>query len=165
MGFFDSVGKMFGMGASEASQQQSAVADFATLRTKYQAALDLVEQHGVQLTSLQANNGRLVVYGQAPSEDVKNTILQQFQSIEGGAGDLDAQFSVAQQAQDASTQEPAQTYTVKSGDTLSKISKHFYGDSDEFMRIVYANRDKISDPNKIQVGQEFIIPSAGQGNA
>jgi nucleoid-associated protein YgaU len=60
-------------------------------------------------------------------------------------------------AQGAST--PAgQTYTVKAGDTLSKISRQFYGDANEYMRIFYANRDKLRDPDKIQVGQQLSIP-------
>ena len=52
----------------------------------------------------------------------------------------------------------AQTYTVKGGDTLSRISKQFYGDADEYMRIFYANRDKLNDPDRIQVGQVLNIP-------
>jgi nucleoid-associated protein YgaU len=51
-----------------------------------------------------------------------------------------------------------QTYTVKSGDNLSRISKQFYGDANEYMRIFYANRDKLHDPDKIQVGQQLTIP-------
>ena len=52
-----------------------------------------------------------------------------------------------------------QTYAVKAGDTLSKISKQFYGDSNEYMRIFYANRSTLKDPDKIQVGQELAIPA------
>jgi nucleoid-associated protein YgaU len=52
-----------------------------------------------------------------------------------------------------------QSYTVKSGDTLSKISKQFYGDSNEYMQIFYANREELKDPDKIQVGQELKIPA------
>ena len=51
-----------------------------------------------------------------------------------------------------------ESYTVKAGDTLSKISKQFYGDADEYMRIFYANRDQLNDPDKIQVGQQLAIP-------
>jgi nucleoid-associated protein YgaU len=51
-----------------------------------------------------------------------------------------------------------QTYEVKSGDNLSKISKQFYGDPNEYMRIFYANRDKLNDPDKIQIGQKLVIP-------
>jgi nucleoid-associated protein YgaU len=53
------------------------------------------------------------------------------------------------------------TYTIKAGDTLSKISQNFYGDSGKHMDIYYANRDKIDDPDNIQVGQEITIPDLG----
>ncbi len=50
------------------------------------------------------------------------------------------------------------TYIVQSGDTLSKIAKEYYGDANRYMDIFNANTDQLSDPNKIQVGQELIIP-------
>ncbi len=53
-----------------------------------------------------------------------------------------------------------QSYTVKSGDSLSKIAKHFYGDGSKWNRIFEANRDKISNPDLIHPGQEFTIPDA-----
>ena len=52
-----------------------------------------------------------------------------------------------------------QTYTVKSGDSLSKIAKHFYGDGNKWHRIYEANKDKIKNPDLIHPGQEFTIPS------
>lgn len=55
-----------------------------------------------------------------------------------------------------------QTYTVQPGDTLSKISKKFYGDANRYMDIFYANRDKIEDPDKLQVGWELTIPQNNQ---
>jgi nucleoid-associated protein YgaU len=51
-------------------------------------------------------------------------------------------------------------YTVKPGDTLSKISKQFYGNANEYMRIFNANKDKLRDPDHLQVGQELMIPAA-----
>jgi nucleoid-associated protein YgaU len=50
------------------------------------------------------------------------------------------------------------TYTVKAGDSLSKIAKEYYGNAGDYMKIFEANRDKLSDPNKIQPGQELVIP-------
>jgi hypothetical protein len=50
------------------------------------------------------------------------------------------------------------TYTVKSGDCLWKIAKQFYGDGAKYTKIYEANKDKISDPNLIYVGQVFTIP-------
>lgn len=52
-----------------------------------------------------------------------------------------------------------ETYTVKSGDSLSKIAKHFYGDASKWHRIYDANKDKIKNPDLIHPGQEFTIPS------
>lgn len=50
-----------------------------------------------------------------------------------------------------------QTYTVVKGDNLSKIAKHFYGKQD-WKRIFDANRDQLSDPDRIQPGQVLKIP-------
>jgi nucleoid-associated protein YgaU len=52
----------------------------------------------------------------------------------------------------------SRTYIVQSGDTLGKIAKEYYGDAGRYMDIFNANTDKLSDPNKIQVGQELVIP-------
>lgn len=52
------------------------------------------------------------------------------------------------------------TYTVKPGDTLSKISQHFYGDAQKYEEIYYANRDKIENPDNLSVGTELVIPDA-----
>jgi nucleoid-associated protein YgaU len=49
-------------------------------------------------------------------------------------------------------------YTVKSGDSLSKIAKQHYGDGNQWRRIYDANRDKIKNPDLIHPGQELTIP-------
>ncbi len=50
------------------------------------------------------------------------------------------------------------TYIVRPGDTLGKISIRFYGTSRRYMDIYNANRDRLSSPSNIEVGQELIIP-------
>jgi nucleoid-associated protein YgaU len=55
------------------------------------------------------------------------------------------------------------SYTVKSGDSLSKIAKHHYGESSGWKRIFEANRDTIKDPDLIHPGQVLHIPPADQG--
>lgn len=50
------------------------------------------------------------------------------------------------------------TYTVKSGDSLSKISKKVYGDAGKWNRIYKANKSKISDPNRLKPGTKLVIP-------
>lgn len=52
----------------------------------------------------------------------------------------------------------SRTYIVQSGDTLSKIAKEYYGDAGRYMDIFNANKDKLTSPDKIQVGQELVIP-------
>ena len=69
-----------------------------------------------------------------------------------------AEVDVAQ-LQEQAPVATAQTYTVQHGDTLSKISERYFGNSHSYMKIFEANRDKLSDPDKIQVGQELTIPA------
>ena len=52
----------------------------------------------------------------------------------------------------------AQFYTVVKGDTLSKISKQFYGDANAYMGIFEANKPMLSHPDKIYPGQNLRIP-------
>jgi nucleoid-associated protein YgaU len=49
-------------------------------------------------------------------------------------------------------------YTIQSGDSLSKIARHFYGNPNDWQKIYEANKDKIKDPNMIYPGQKIIIP-------
>lgn len=60
----------------------------------------------------------------------------------------------------SSTAGTGRTYTVKSGDSLSKIAKELYGDASKWRRIHEANSAKIPNPDLIHPGQELIIPDA-----
>jgi nucleoid-associated protein YgaU len=159
MGLFD---KIFGRGASKTVAQPNDQQQFNTLRQKYMTALQVADQQGVRLTTLQMQGGKLYFKGIAPSEQAKNRVWDQIKHVDADYSDLSADITVQQTAgangATATAQQQAKTYTVKSGDTLSKISKEFYGDSDEYMRIFYANRDKLNDPDMIQVGQTLTIP-------
>ena len=55
-------------------------------------------------------------------------------------------------------------HVVQSGETLSSIAKQYYGDANEYMAIFEANRDQLSDPDKIQDGQELVIPIGGEAS-
>lgn len=52
----------------------------------------------------------------------------------------------------------SRTYRVKKGDTLGKIAKNYYGNSGKWEKIYVANKQKISDPKRLQVGVELNIP-------
>lgn len=159
MGIFD---KMFGRGATE---DHSETSRFDELKQKYSTALSVLDQQHIQLYNLHLQDNKLFLRGVAPSQEAIDQVWNQIKLVNPNADDVTLELSVAQsQAQTAAantgqtSQQGGQTYTVKGGDTLSKISKQYYGDSNEFMRIFYANRDKLNDPNKIQVGQQLVIP-------
>jgi nucleoid-associated protein YgaU len=58
------------------------------------------------------------------------------------------------------TRGSARTYTVVSGDSLSKIAKREYGDANKWRTIYEANRELIKDPDMIYPGQELKVPTA-----
>lgn len=160
MGIFD---KMFGRGASEAEQQQGAQQRFNELKQRYQTVLTTADNEHIQFLNLHVQDNKLFIKGIAPSEEAKNKFWDQIKLVNPNADDITADLSVdASRAVGAAAgggQGSGQTYEVKSGDNLSKISKQYYGDPNEYMRIFYANRDKLKDPDKIQVGQQLVIPA------
>ena len=160
MGLFD---KMFGRGASDAEQQQGAQQRFNELKQKYQTVLTTADKEQIQFHNLHVQDNKLFIKATAPSEEAKNKFWDQIKLVNPNADDITADLSVdTSRAMGAAAGGGqgggGQTYEVKGGDTLSKISKQFYGDADEYMRIFYANRDKLNDPDKIQVGQQLAIP-------
>jgi LysM repeat protein len=133
-------------------------------KSKYATALRVLEQVGIRLQNLHVQDNKLFVRGEAPSPEAKNKFWNQVKLIDPSYADLTADITVsaAAQAQAASTAEAPKTtsYTVQKGDTLSKISKQIYGDAGQYMKIFSANRDQLSEPDKIQVGQVLKIPAA-----
>jgi len=174
MGLFD---RMFGRGASEDEKSQKR---FEELRNKYQSVLNLADQQRLQFQNLHVEDNKLVIRAIAPSQEVANKVWDQIKLVNPNLDDITANITVspgaAQSAVTAGGQtgtqggmnqggvspsagaQQGQSYTVKSGDTLSKISRQFYGDANEYMRIFYANRDKLQDPDRIQAGQQLVIP-------
>ena len=160
MGLFD---KMFGRGAAEAEQQQGAQQRFNELKQKYQTLLSVSDNEKIQFLNLHVQDNKLFIRGIAPSEEAKNKFWDQVKLVNPAQDDITADISVDSSraigaAAGGGQGAGGQTYEVKSGDNLSKISKQFYGDANEYMRIFYANRDKLNDPDKIQVGQQLTIP-------
>ena len=160
MGLFD---KMFGRGATAAQGQPNADKRFTELKTKYQSVLNIIEQQQVQLQNLHVQDNKLFIKGTAPTQQAKDNIWNQIKLVDAGyendlTADINFDASRAVGAAVGGSGQGGQTYSVKPGDNLSKISKQFYGDPDEYMRIFYANQDKLRDPDKIQVGQQLTIP-------
>jgi nucleoid-associated protein YgaU len=123
------------------------------LKSKYQSAIDLGKTRGVSWKNVHVENEKLLLRGSAPNDKIKNAVWDQIKKVDAKYSDLTADITI-----DPSLPVPSQTYVVVSGDTLSKLAKHFYGDAGQYMKIFNANKDKLSDPDKIKVGQELVIP-------
>jgi nucleoid-associated protein YgaU len=59
----------------------------------------------------------------------------------------------------SSSVDQTKIYAVEAGDNLSKIARQFYGDANAWQRIFDANRDQLTDPDRIKVGQMLKIPA------
>jgi nucleoid-associated protein YgaU len=132
------------------------VASFEELKTKYQSVLQVIQDRQIHMSNLHLQDGKLFMKGTAPSLDAANAVWDELKRINPRLDDVTAEFPVDTTL--AETEE--QTYVVKPGDTLSKISRQFYGNPNDYMRIFDANKDKLRDPNKITPGQELKIPAA-----
>jgi nucleoid-associated protein YgaU len=126
-----------------------------------------MSQYGVRLQNLNMQGDKLFMRAEAPSQDAKNKIWNQIKMVDSSYSDLTADITVNESAQAPRTQtagasvsggQSTRTYTVQSGDTLSKIAKQFYGDANSYMKIFQANRDQLNNPNQIQPGQDLVIP-------
>jgi nucleoid-associated protein YgaU len=140
-----------------------ADARFEQLKSKYQSVLNFMQAQNVRLENLNMADNKLYIRAEAPSPDVKNKVWDQIKLVDPSFSDLTADIDApaAAAAAAASAGGPssaARTYTVQPGDSLSKISRQFYGDANKYMKIFEANKDKLSDPDKVRAGMDLVIP-------
>src|SRR5579862_8495389 len=135
---------------------------FEQLKMKYQSVLNFIQSNNVQLQNLNMEGDKLLIRAIAPSADAKNRVWDQIKLVDPNFSDLIADIQAPAAAAAAAGGAPStpasRTYTVQAGDSLSKISKQFYGDANKYMKIFEANMDKLADPDKIKPGQELVIP-------
>ena len=111
--------------------------------------------------SAQERDGKLHFVGSVKSEADKNEIWGAIKTIPSWQNDVVADIKVTgggAAGGGAAAQSP-RTDTVKAGDTLSKIAKENLGDANAYMDIFNANKDQLSDPDKIKPGQVLKIPT------
>ena len=152
--------KLFGRGSAQAATVD-AKADPAKSKAADAAAGDAIaayikSQHlnatGLTVT-FDGAASTVSVFGVAPDQATREKIVLAAGNV-AGVGKVNDMMSVDR----AGT--AAQFYTVKSGDTLSKISKQYYGDANQYMKIFEANKPMLSHPDKIYPGQNLRIPPA-----
>lgn len=123
-----------------------------SLRGTYAYSVDIAQKLG--LSNIEERNGKLHFKGTVATQEDANKIWDAIKTIPTWSTDVVADIQAKPGAAKA-----AQTYTVKSGDTLSKIAEQSLGDANAYMRIFEANRDQLSDPDRIKPGQILKIPT------
>ena len=121
------------------------------LRDKYSYAIQTAKNLRMQ-GSADERDGKLYFHGTVNSQDEANKIWDAIKTIPDWRNEIVADIKAT------GTGGAATTYTVKAGDTLSKIAKSLLGDENAYMDIFNANRDELSDPNAIKPGQVLKIP-------
>ena len=122
---------------------------FEQLKQKYQPVLNTIQREGAELENLNLDGNQLFLKATAVSEASKNRIWDAIKQVDPNFADLKHDIEVRQ---------GNQTYTVQPGDTLSKISKRFYGDPNKYPQIAKANN--LENPDQIKAGQQLLIPAA-----
>jgi nucleoid-associated protein YgaU len=124
------------------------------LRDKYNHAIQTAKGFRME-GSAQERDGKLYFNGLVKNQDEVNKIWDAIKTVPDWRNDVVAEIKVDPNAKAQPT-----TYTVKSGDTLSKIAKEYLGDANAYMKIFDANKDQLNDPDKIKPGQVLKIPTA-----
>ena len=111
--------------------------------------------------AIDERDGKLYFKGTVATQDQANKIWDAIKTVPTWSQEVVADVQATNKAtRPAAAAAPAAatTYTVKAGDTLSKIAKEHLGNANAYMDIFNANRSQLSDPDKIQPGQVLKIP-------
>ncbi len=103
-------------------------------------------------------DGNVSVTGEAVSQEMKEKIILAVGNVEGVGG-------VTDEASSRVGGRESQFHTVVSGDSLSAISKKYYGTWKLYPEIFEANKPMLSDPDKIYPGQVLRIPDIKTASA
>lgn len=131
------------------------------LRDKYDHAIQTAKSLRFD-GSAQEQDGKLHFKGTVNSQDEANKIWDAIKTIPDWQREVQADITVnpaAQKATGTRGEASGKTYTVKAGDTLSKIAKEQLGDAKAYQEIFNANRDQLTDPDAIKPGQVLKIPT------
>jgi nucleoid-associated protein YgaU len=129
------------------------------LRDKYAYAIQTAKDLRMQ-GSADERDGKLYFHGTVNTQDEANKIWDAIKTIPDWRNDIVADVKATGGGSSAASSHGETTYTVKPGDTLSKIAKEKLGNANAYMDIFNANTDQLSDPDKIKPGQTLKIPQA-----
>ena len=122
-----------------------------SLKEKYAAALKLGEELNVKGGDVKEEGGKLIIKGTAEYGIDRDHIWDLIKKQAGWESEIVADIKV----------EKTDIYgywTVKSGESLSKIAKDVYDDGSKYMKIFEANKDQLKNPDMIHPGQKLALP-------
>ena len=127
------------------------MADLDQLKQKYSPVIQTIQSFGdvgATVDAVSLDGDKLLLKATVPSQVVANRVWDAIKKVDPQYADLHHDITTSGGA--------TQSYTVKSGDNLSTISKRFYGSANDYQKIAAASN--VSDPNLIRVGQQLTLP-------
>ncbi|MEJ1222257.1 LysM peptidoglycan-binding domain-containing protein [Sediminicola sp. 1XM1-17] len=123
-----------------------------SVKDKYQGVLTLGEKLGIKDGEVSEENGILKVKGMANTPFEKDLLWDKIKELGGqNPTDIKANITVADDS-------VYHRHVVKSGESLSKIAKHYYGDAMKYKKIFEANTNILKNPDMIHPDQVLVIP-------
>jgi nucleoid-associated protein YgaU len=119
---------------------------------KYTDLESVANQLGIQGFSMREAGGKVSITGRSTYQLEKDLLWDAIKKHSGWENEVAADIKVEKT-------DVFGVYTVKPGDSLSKIAKSAYDDAGKYMTIFDANKDQLKDPNVIQPGQKLVIPN------
>ena len=122
------------------------------LMDKYGDVFKLANQFGMQNPDVKEEGGKLRISGKTQYQLDANRLWDNIKTHSGWENEIVADIQ-------AQRSDVFGVHTVASGDTLSKLAKAYLGDSGRYMEIFNANKDNLTNPDLIKVGQQLNIPA------
>ena len=121
------------------------------LGDKYADVLGLSQKLGVKDGNWKEEGGKIKLWGKTEYQLDANRLWDKIKEHPGWENEVVADLK-------ATRTDVYGYHIVESGDTLSGIAKKLLGSANRYMDIFNANKDQLSDPDKIKVGQKLVIP-------
>lgn len=122
------------------------------LKEKYNDLLELGKKLDIKAGDVKEEGGKLHVKGTATYQLDKDLLWDKTKTYSGWENEIVADIKVEKT-------DIYGVYTVKSGDTLSKIAKQLFGNANRYMDIFNLNTDILKNPDLIKVGQKLKLPN------
>jgi nucleoid-associated protein YgaU len=122
-----------------------------SLMDKYGDLFKLANQIGLKNPDVKEEAGKLKISGRTEYQLEANRLWDNIKTHQGWENEIVANIQ-------AERSDVFGVHTVESGETLSKLAKAYLGDANRYMDIFNANKDTLTNPDMIKVGQKLKIP-------